>query len=80
LAVLDFCGGMKFSPVTTLLPVFDSSALRAFFAMAPPFHAQALVLNFLQMFGPVLFPVVCLHFQLVTICNRLISFLQEPTF
>jgi hypothetical protein len=41
LAVLDFCGGKKFSPVTTLLPVFALSALRAFFAMAPPFHAQA---------------------------------------
>jgi hypothetical protein len=36
-AGFDFCGGRKFSPVTTLLPVFASSALRAFFAIAPPF-------------------------------------------
>jgi len=30
-------GGKKFSPVTTFLPVLDSNAKRAFFAIAPPF-------------------------------------------
>lgn len=30
-------GVKKFSPVTTLFPVFDSNSFRAFFATAPPF-------------------------------------------
>jgi len=29
-------GGKKFSPVTTLLPVFASNSFLAFFATAPP--------------------------------------------
>ena len=37
------CGaGRKFSPVTTDLPVFASSALRACLAIVPPFFAATL--------------------------------------
>jgi len=34
---LPLCGGRKFSPVTTDLPVLDSKSLRAFLATFPPF-------------------------------------------
>jgi len=42
-------GFKKFSLVTTLLPVFDSSSFLAFLAIAPPFFARHSV--FIEPFG-----------------------------